>query len=71
MTAAPKPLFSRLADKNLHTWLGGWAAHLARRALRRRPSGPRHLVFALCDHFEPLWKGAPPARGLERNESED
>ena len=59
-------LLARLRAKNLHTWLGGYAAHVARRALRPRPRGPRHLIFALCDHFEPLWKGAAPAQGLAR-----
>lgn len=59
-------MFARLQAKHLHTWLGGYAADVLRRALRRRPAGPRHLLFALCDHFEPLWKGAAPAQGRER-----
>jgi hypothetical protein len=29
-------------------------------------SGPRHLLFAFCDHYEPLWKTADQARGEER-----
>ncbi len=66
MTAAVAPLFSRLRDKNLHNWLGGYAVDAVRRALRARPAGPRHLLFALCDHFEPLWRGAAPAQGRER-----
>ena len=66
MAGTIPPVLSRLRAKNLHTWLGGYAVELARRALRPRPPGPRHLLFALCDHFEPLWKGAPPALGRER-----
>jgi glycosyltransferase involved in cell wall biosynthesis len=53
-------------SKNLHTWLGGWARHLIRDASTPRPTGPRHLLFALCDHFEPKWLQAPPAQALER-----
>ena len=60
------PMLARLRRKNLHTWLGGYAIDVARRALRPRPSGPRHLLFALCDHYEPLWKGASPAQGRAR-----
>ena len=59
-------MFGRLGAKNLHTWLDGYALDVARRALRPRPPGPRHLMFALCDHFEPLWKRAPPAQGRAR-----
>jgi hypothetical protein len=46
-------LVGRLRDKHLETWLRGWARQL------RRPRGfegasPRHLLFAFCDHYEPL-----------------
>jgi hypothetical protein len=44
----------RLKKKNLHTWIRGYARHLGRRALSRPPPGGRHLLFALCDHYEPL-----------------
>lgn len=59
-------MLTSLRSKNLHTWLGGYGRHLARRALRRRHAGPRHLLFAICDHFEPLWRDAPPAQGRAR-----
>lgn len=49
----------RVRDKHVHTWLGGWLVERARRSLRRRPRGPRHLLFALCDHWEPK-NGAVP-----------
>lgn len=65
-------MLSRLRRKNLHTWARGYARHLAalaadraRRALRP-PAGPRHLIFALCDHYEPLWAGADDATGRAR-----
>lgn len=28
--------------------------------------GPRHLLVAVCDHYEPLWRGADDALGRER-----
>lgn len=55
-----------LRTKNLHTWLGGWARHLARRAAAPPHRGTRHLLFALCDHFEPKWAGASRATAAER-----
>lgn len=47
-----------LRSKNLHAWLGAWARHLVQRTVAPRPRGPRHLLFAVCDHFEPKWAGA-------------
>ena len=61
----PAPL-RRIADKQLH-WLPGWLRDRARKAIRRRPRGTRHLLFALCDHFEPLHgEGTSLVTGLER-----
>src|SRR5437868_5065567 len=64
---------ARLREKNLHGWTAGYARWLARSALPRaqaalRPgAGPRHLLFAFCDHFEPLWKARTDrARGHDR-----
>lgn len=57
---------ARLRSKNLHTWLGGWARHAAREALAPRPPGPRHLLFALCDHFEPKWQRPSAETALAR-----
>jgi hypothetical protein len=59
-------VLSRFRSRNLHRWIGGYAADVARRALSPRATGPRHLLFALCDHFEPLWKDAPPDQARER-----
>ena len=30
------------------------------RAALRRDAGPRHLLFAFCDHYEPLWSNTDP-----------
>jgi len=62
-------VLSRLRRKNLHTWLGGYARHLGRRAVARAQTagGERHLLFAVCDHYEPLWgKGTPRDVGDRR-----
>jgi hypothetical protein len=59
-------MLARLRSKNLHRWLGGWLAESARRAARGSFDGTRHLIFALCDHYEPLWKGATPEEGRAR-----
>ncbi|HJZ84552.1 MAG TPA: hypothetical protein VKN99_05240 [Polyangia bacterium] len=61
-------MLARMRGKNLHTWLGGYARHLATRAARRLipVRAPRHLLFALCDHYEPLWGDAPAEIGEAR-----
>ena len=64
-----RPVLGRLKRKNLHTWLGGYARHLASKARQARPAGPRHLLFAFCDHYEPLHGGADRSRGESRVEA--
>lgn len=53
-------------QKHLGRWLGGYARHLARRVALPSPDGPRHVLFAVCDHFEPLWNNASPEQGRRR-----
>jgi hypothetical protein len=55
---------TRIAHRNVHRWLGGYARHLLGRA--RPHDGPIHLLVAVCDHFEPLWGGASVAQGSDR-----
>lgn len=59
-------MLERIRSKHLHRWLGPWLAGAAGRVLRRRPPGLRHLLFAVCDHHEPLWSNASADVGLER-----
>ena len=59
-------MLSRLREKNLHTWMRGWLRHLARNARAPKVDGPRHLLFAFCDHYEPLWGKASVEVGRER-----
>ena len=56
----------KLRGKHLDRWLPGWARHVARRAITRPYRGPRHLLFALCDHYEPLWGRAGEVTGAAR-----
>jgi hypothetical protein len=59
-------LFDRLRQKNLHQWLPDYGRHLIRRARAARPVGTRHVLFALCDHYEPLHGHAPDDVGRAR-----
>src|SRR6478752_4556152 len=52
-------VLTRLRKKNLHQWLPDYARHLVRRARTPQSDGPRHILFALCDHYEPHWGQAP------------
>lgn len=60
----------RLREKHFDRWLGGYAAHLvssARERLgRRAEAGTRHLLFAVCDHYEPLWETKSDSVGVAR-----
>ncbi|MGE0545933.1 MAG: hypothetical protein AB7O24_07670 [Kofleriaceae bacterium] len=59
-------MLDRLRKKNLHYWLRDYGRHLWRRARSPRAASPRHVLFALCDHYEPLWGGAPDDVGHRR-----
>ena len=54
------------SHKHIHRWIGGYGRHVLRSLATPRPAGPRHVLFALCDHYEPLWGGAGDAHGSER-----
>ncbi|HWL88449.1 MAG TPA: hypothetical protein VNO21_21750, partial [Polyangiaceae bacterium] len=57
-----------LWGKGLHRWVPGWIAQRVRAELRPQVTGTRHLVFALCDHYEPLHGDVSFEQGLERVE---
>lgn len=61
-----KGALAKLKKKHLGKWIGGWARYTARRKLAPAATGPRHVLFAFCDHYEPLWHDAGIAHGLER-----
>ena len=71
----------QLKKKNLHGWAGGYLKWMAQSAVPRARAaleasvgaglglgngGPRHLMFAFCDHYEPHWKNTDHARGSAR-----
>src|SRR5215510_1404274 len=62
----------RIRKRNLGAWTGGYLRWLARTTVPRavssvkRSTGPRHILFALCDHYEPLWKTKDRRIGAER-----
>lgn len=62
-------MLARLRNKQLHTWLRDYGRHLVRRARAPRPAGRRHVLFALCDHYEPLHGRAPDDVGRRRVEA--
>jgi hypothetical protein len=53
-------------EKHLERWLFGYLRHVVTRRLHRANSHPRHLIFALCDHYEPLWGRADELTGRRR-----
>jgi hypothetical protein len=58
-------VLSRLRKKNLHQWLPDYARHIVRRARASR-GDVTHILFALCDHYEPLWGHAGDDVGKSR-----
>ena len=58
----------KLGQKELHLWLGAWIEDRARKATMRRARAPgvRHLLFAICDHYEPLHGDVDFERGMAR-----
>ena len=59
-------MLDRLRRKNVHQWIRDYGRHLVRRARASHPRGPRHILFALCDHYEPLHGRAPDEIGRAR-----
>jgi hypothetical protein len=66
LTRLPGPL-GTLGKKELHLWIGAWLKDRARKAIeRKRVAGTRHLLFAFCDHYEPLHGNVDLERGAAR-----
>jgi hypothetical protein len=63
--AVPGPLGAVL-KKEIHLWALGWLADRARKRAQRKPDGPQHVLFSICDHYEPLHGNADLARGRDR-----
>jgi hypothetical protein len=53
--------------RHLDRWIPGYGLHLLRTVVTAAPVvGPRHVLFSMCDHYEPLWGKAGAAQGRER-----
>ncbi|HXU60518.1 MAG TPA: hypothetical protein VN962_02375, partial [Polyangia bacterium] len=66
-----KAIVERVREKNLGAWTAGYAKWAVRSSLPRARAalgrgGPRHLLFAFCDHYEPLWRTTDRALGTAR-----
>lgn len=59
-------MLDSLREKHFERWLGGYLRALARRALAPRVTGTRHLLVAICDHYEPLWGRVTEEVGVAR-----
>lgn len=63
-------MLKRIKDKNLNNWLLGYGKSVLSRTVDRttgRTPKHRHLLFAICDHYEPLWgKDTDYQQGLDR-----
>ncbi|MEZ4369884.1 MAG: hypothetical protein R3B07_03635 [Polyangiaceae bacterium] len=52
-------MLARLREKHFDRWLPGYLKHLAKASRSSaNSSGTRHVLFAFCDHYEPLWAGS-------------
>lgn len=66
LSRLPGPL-GKLGGKELHLWLGAWLKDRARKAANTPPPITHHLLFCLCDHYEPLHgKATSHETGLAR-----
>jgi hypothetical protein len=59
-------MLASLREKNLHTWLPSYLVQRLNRFRQRHEVGLRHLLFAFCDHYEPLWGQATHELGEAR-----
>jgi hypothetical protein len=44
----------RITEKHLHLWLPAYLRHRTKTLFAPRPKATRHLLFCICDHYEPL-----------------
>lgn len=58
-----------LQKRNLHKWVPGWTRHALANRAEPLHRGHKHLLFAICDHYEPLWGRATDQVGERRVEA--
>ena len=65
-----KRAYRALRERHLETFLSGYLDDAGQRANAPRTApkvdGVRHLLVAVCDHYEPLWNKADPTQGALR-----
>lgn len=62
-------LFRYLREKQIHRWGPDFLKHsLVRQREAAKVEGTRHLLFAICDHWEPLFGGVDDPQGDQRVE---
>ena len=59
-------LLARVRQKNLGLWLPGYLRNRWSPDRNGREPITRHLLFTLCDHYEPLWDNASTTVGSRR-----
>lgn len=55
-----------LVKKNAYIWLPGYLINNIKLKNKRSPVGTVHIVFAIVDHFEPLWSNTSDEQELSR-----
>jgi hypothetical protein len=58
-------MLNALKKKQIHRWGVDYLRHLRERSRATR-RGPTHVLFAFCDHWEPLWGDATDSEGDAR-----
>jgi hypothetical protein len=74
LTESIEAQVKRVRGKNLGAWTAGYARWAVQAAGERAVAavrgaggaGPRHLLFAFCDHYEPHWKTKDRGVGAAR-----
>jgi hypothetical protein len=54
------------SPRHIHRWIRGYGLHVLRNLRVPCTESPKHVLFSMCDHFEPLWGGAGAACGRDR-----
>ena len=60
-----RTIIDKIRSKNFSNWLPGFGKSLLRNTIVPAPRH-RHLLFSICDHYEPLHGDVSAERGLER-----
>ena len=55
-----------LVKKNAHIWLPGYLVNNIKLKKRQSSRGTIHIIFAIVDHFEPLWRNPSAEQELKR-----